>query len=150
MEIIEATALISINETFFVLLISFLIFLYLMNRIMIRPLMAVQTKRNGYLDTLRLEIDTARSDMDALNADIDAERAKLLHEAHARVVRLEEEADHDVSGIMASARTEISDIRHETEIAVNRQIAEVRSRLATEVETLTTLIMEKVLHRRLQ
>lgn len=150
MEIIEATALISINETFFVLLISFLIFLYLMNRIMIRPLMAVQTKRNGYLDTLRLEIDTARSDMDALNADIDAERAKLLHEAHARVVRMEEEADHDVSGIMASARTEISDIRHETEIAVNRQIAEVRSRLATEVETLTTLIMEKVLHRRLQ
>lgn len=150
MEIIEATALISINETFFVLLISFLIFLYLMNRIMIRPLMAVQTKRNGYLDTLRLEIDTARSDMDALNADIDAERAKLLHEAHARVVRLEEEADHDVSGIMASARTEISDIRRETEIAVNRQIAEVRSRLATEVETLTTLIMEKVLHRRLQ
>lgn len=150
MEIIEATALISINETFFVLLISFLIFLYLMNRIMIRPLMAVQTKRNGYLDTLRLEIDTARSDMDALNADIDAERAKLLHEAHARVVRLEEEADHDVSGIMASARTEISDIRRETEIAVNRQIAEVRSRLATEVEILTTLIMEKVLHRRLQ
>lgn len=150
MEIIEATALISINETFFVLLISFLIFLYLMNRIMIRPLMAVQTKRNGYLDTLRLEIDTARSDMDALNADIDAERAKLLHEAHARVVRMEEEADHDVSGILASARTEITDIRHETEIAVNRQIAEVRSRLATEVETLTTLIMEKVLHRRLQ
>lgn len=150
MEIINATALISINETFFVLLISFLIFLYIMNRIMIRPLIAVQVKRSGYLDEMRLEIDTARSDMDALNKDLDADRTRLLNAAHVVVAKLEEEADHDVSEILASARTEISDIRHKTEAAVSLQISNARSLLATEVETLTTLIMEKVLHRRLQ
>ncbi|MDL2268459.1 hypothetical protein LJC71_00745 [Desulfosarcina sp. OttesenSCG-928-A07] len=150
MEIINATALISINETFFILLLSFLLFLYIMNRIMIRPLIAVRSERSAYLETIRSEIDTAKSDMDDLNKDIDAERVNLLHEAHVMVTRLEEEADHDVSGILASARTEITDIRHETEASVNQQITEVRSRLTTEVDVLTTLIMEKVLHRRLQ
>jgi F-type H+-transporting ATPase subunit b len=61
-----------------------------------------------------------------------------------------EEADHQASEVMDAAMHQISELRHETEKKVDQQLKDVRSRLAGEVDTLTTMIMEKVLHRRLQ
>ncbi|GAB6906094.1 ATP synthase subunit b [Desulfosarcina cetonica] len=150
MEIISATALISINETFFIQLISFLIFLYVMNRIMIQPLISMRDERNTYFETISTDIETAKSNLDTLNRDLDAQRKKLLKEANEVVSKLEEEADQDASTIVASARTDITDLRNATEAKVNEQLKTARSQLQGEVESLTTLVMEKVLHRRLQ
>ena len=45
MQIITNIALISINETLIVQLLSFLIFLFIINRVMIRPLRGVMSDR---------------------------------------------------------------------------------------------------------
>ena len=53
MQIVSNVALISINETFLVQLISFLIFLFIINRVMIRPLRGVMREREEYVEKLK-------------------------------------------------------------------------------------------------
>jgi F-type H+-transporting ATPase subunit b len=150
MEIVSATALISINETFFVQLISFLVFLFILNRVMFRPLINTIDQRKAHFADAKSEIDKAKSDLVNLNKELDRQRSRVLNEANAAIHKMEAEAEHQASEVMASGRQQISELRHETEEKVNQQLKEVRTRLAGEADALTTLIMEKVLHRSLQ
>lgn len=150
MEIVNATALITINETFFVQLISFLVFLYILNKIMVRPLIDTIDRRKGYFSDIKTDIEKAKSDIVNLNRELDKERSQILKEADAVNRRLDAEADHSASEQIASAVSQIAQLRQETDATVKAQLKAVRAQLAEEVDALTTTIMEKVLHRRLQ
>ncbi|BBO69977.1 hypothetical protein DSCA_39070 [Desulfosarcina alkanivorans] len=150
MEIISATALISINETFFVQLISFLVFLFILNRVMIRPLISTMDQRKEYLATIHEEIDRAKSDLVSLNKDLDEQRSQVLKEADTSVHQLDEEADQRASELIAAARSQIVQLRNETQEKINAQLKDARTQLAGEVDAVTIAIMEKVLRRRLQ
>ena len=56
MEIIKTTALITINETLWVQLIFFLIFLFLINRVMFRPVRRNMADREVHFLSLRQDI----------------------------------------------------------------------------------------------
>ena len=150
MEIISATALISINETFFVQLISFLVFLFVLNRVMIRPLISTMDQRKEYLAAIHEEIDKAKSDLEILNKDLDEQRSQVLKEADTSVQKLDEEAEQRVSELIGAARSQIVQLRNDTQEKINAQLKEARTQLAGEVDAVTILIMEKVLRRRLQ
>ena len=150
MEIISATALISINETFFIQLISFLVFMFVLNRVMIRPLISTMDQRKEHLVAIRTDIEAAKSDLENLDNELDKQRSQVLKEANASVQQLGDEADHRASEVIESARSQIAQLRKETQETINAQLKEARSQLAGEVDAVTIAIMEKVLHRRLQ
>jgi F-type H+-transporting ATPase subunit b len=149
MEIIATTALISINETFIVQLVSFLIFLYVINRIMFRPLLSTIAKRDDYIAGVKDDIITGREDLRQLNRELDEKRDQVIKEASAIVHSLEAEGDHQASELIQDAREQISSLRNETETQVNAQVQQARKELAGEVDVITVTIMEKVLQRRL-
>ena len=66
MQIISNIALISINETLIVQVISFLIFLYIINRIMFRPLRSVTAERENHIKGIQKDIVEAENKLDAL------------------------------------------------------------------------------------
>jgi F-type H+-transporting ATPase subunit b len=150
MEIISATALISINETFFIQLISFLVFLFILNRVMIRPLISTMEQRKEHLAGVSGGIEKAKSDLDQINKELDQQRAQVLKDANIAVKKLYDEADQRASELTDAAREQIVALRNETENKVKTQVKEARTQLAGEVDALTTIIIEKVLHRRLQ
>jgi F-type H+-transporting ATPase subunit b len=150
MEIISANALISINETCFFQLIAFLVFLFLLNRVMIRPLIDTMEQRKGHFDGVKDDIDQAKADLDQMTRALESQRKDVLKEVDGVVKKLEDEADQNASQIMDSARSQITALRQETEKNVMLQIKEAREQLVGEVDVLTTTIMEKVLHRSLQ
>ena len=149
MEIIATKALISINETFFVQLVSFLIFLYVMNRIMFRPLLSTISQRKELISDFQNDIISGKEDLVRLGNDLDREQAKVIKEAHNVVLSLETEGDQRASDILEEVRQQISELRHETETRINDQVRKARMELAEEVEAITLTIMEKVLRRRL-
>lgn len=149
MEIIATNALISINATFIVQLVSFLIFLYLMNRIMFRPLLNTISKRNDYIDEVNEEIRTGSDHLDELMAELDLERSQVIKEAGLEVNTLETEGDQHASMLIEDARQQIATLRQETEQQVNDQVQQARQALADEVDAITVTIMENILHRRL-
>ncbi len=149
MEIIATNALISINETFFVQLVSFLIFLYIMNRIMFRPLLSTISQRKALISDFQKDIISGEEDLVRIGEDLDREQAKVIQEAQKDVLSLETEGDRRASDILEDVRQQISELRHETETRIKEQVGQARIELTGEVEAVTLTIMEKVLHRRL-
>lgn len=149
MEIIATNALISINATFAVQLISFLIFLYIMNRIMFRPLRRTMEQRNDYIDQVKEDIRSGKEKLDRLAGELDAQRAQVVSEADTVAKSLESEGDGKAAELIDQARQQITAMRSETEARVLDQVQQARKAIAQEVEEVTVAVMEKVLHRRL-
>jgi len=149
MEIIATNALISINETFIVQLVSFLIFLYVMNRIMFRPLRSTMEQRDDYIDKVKADILAGKGNLDQLISDLDMQRAQVIKTAEAVVNSIEAEGDQRASELIEEAREQVSALRHQTEKQVNDQVQQARQAIAGEVDAIAVSIMEKVIHRRL-
>lgn len=149
MEIISNTALISINETLLVQVISFLIFLFVMNRLMFRPLRKTMGDRSKYVSDLEQEIDDAERDIARYSREIEKQRAAARAEANSVTTELEEMGNQEAHEIIDAAVKEISALKKKTKKEIDAQVSEARKLLQKETESLSVQIMEKVLDRRL-
>ena len=149
MEIIATNSLISINETFIVQLVSFLIFLYVINRIMFRPLRSTLEERDEYIDRIQNEIRAGKDNLEQLTRALDQQRGQVIKAADAVVQTLEAEGDRRAGELIEETRQKISVLRQETETQVNTQLQQARQAIAGEVDAITLAVMEKVLQRRL-
>ena len=89
MQIISNVALISINETLIFQIISFLIFLFIINRIMFRPLRKVKNERENYVETIQKDIVDAEKKFENLTVQIQVQEKAVRNEAFEQKERLE-------------------------------------------------------------
>ncbi len=149
MQIINTTALISINETLFVQLISFLIFLFIINRMMFRPLRKVMNEREDYIDRIQQEISAAGDKVADFEQELEAQKEAVITEAFKSTKVLEASGRTSADEIISSATVEITTMREAALKDVDLKITEARKGLKKESEKLAVGIIEKVLERRL-
>ncbi|CAB1084957.1 ATP synthase F0 sector subunit b' (EC [Olavius algarvensis Delta 1 endosymbiont] len=150
MEIISNIALISINETLIVQVIGFLIFLFIINRIMFRPLRNVMADRDIYVERVKLDIDQARKKVDTMNSQIEEQEAEVRKEAFELKEQREQIGSQQAKEIFAAVRQEIADTSAGVQKDIDQKIAEARNSLQKESEALAERIVEKILDRRQQ
>ncbi|MCG6906829.1 MAG: hypothetical protein LJE63_09390 [Desulfobacteraceae bacterium] len=148
-QIVSNIALISINATLVVQLISFLIFLFLINGILIQPLRRTMAERAGYLDQMKLDIVEAEKEMNRLLKELAAREKMVRNEALMATKEMENEGLRRASEIIKDVRKEMESLRSKTQQAVIDQLAAAREKLERESESLALSIMEKLLDRRL-
>jgi F-type H+-transporting ATPase subunit b len=149
MEIISTTGLITINATFFVQLITFLILMWIINRIMFQPLLGAMQQRSGHLNQLRKEIGESEAKLEKFNSDLRKEKHKIREAAFAVNDDLEKRAEQEAGDIFKAAQQEIDQLRENAERAVARQIQEAKQYFETETQRLSTIMIERLLHRRI-
>ena len=149
MQIISNIALISINETFIVQIISFLIFLYIINRIMFQPLRSIMADRENHIKSIQQDIVTADHKLDALADQIRAQESAVRSEAFAQKALLEKAGGRRADEIFADTRKEIEAARAKAQIEVDAQLLEAKKHIEEQSEILMLSVMEKVLNRRL-
>ena len=149
MQIVSNVALISINETFLVQLVSFLIFLFIFNRIMIRPLRDVTQQRQDLVVDMQREMTDAQAALEISVRQIREKEADMLRAANEMRTHLEEDGSRQAGEIVAAARSEVDNLRRKAEEEISSLISEARKSLQSESETVADQIMEKVLDRRL-
>jgi F-type H+-transporting ATPase subunit b len=149
MEIISNIALISINETLVVQVISFLIFLFVINHLMFGPLRKTMRDRDQYLETIAKDIDDARKDVERYTLEIEDRKTNIRSEAYEITKALENAAGQEAADIVAAAVEEVATIRDDTQKEVEAQIADARKHIQKESEVLAIQLMEKILDRRL-
>jgi F-type H+-transporting ATPase subunit b len=148
MQIISNIALITINETLIVQLVSFLLFLFIINRIMFRPLRRVMSERSGYIDNLQQEIAEQRIEVQKIGEKIHKREHKLIREAHTMRSAHEDAGNKEAEAIIAATRRETAALKEKTTREVNQQLEAARRQLKNESEALVSNIMEKILDRK--
>ena len=149
MEIVSNIALISINETLIVQLLSFLVFLLILNRVMIRPLRESMSQRNDYVEGLEKGISTSEEELTAITLRIEEQEAAAVQEAHAQRIELEAAGQETADSIMNAARKEIGQLKVQTNREVENLLMQARERVEKESGLISISIMEKVLSRKL-
>ncbi|MDJ0818792.1 MAG: hypothetical protein QNJ58_21460 [Desulfobacterales bacterium] len=148
MQIISNIALLSINETLIVQLLSFLIFLFIINRVMFRPLRSTIDEREDYLKKINNEIEDAKDELETIARRIEAHESAVKLEAFGLKDKLEESGNQEAAEIIASAREEITGLKQNAASQIDLQISDARDHLKRESEALSMNIMEKILDRR--
>jgi len=149
MEIISNIALITINATLFHQLVAFLIFLFIINRIMFRPLRSVMAERDDVIEKIKLDTTNAGDTIERLCDELKEKESKVRKEALKVQHELEEKGKQESAEILKSTLQEIELLKDKNEANVNAQIMEARKALQKESDALALNIMEKLLDRRL-
>jgi F-type H+-transporting ATPase subunit b len=149
MEIVTQTELVSINATMIIQVLSFLIFLFLIQRIMFRPLRATMDERNTLLKQLQKEIKSQETQLASLSSKMQKEAAALKAEAFFESEKMEVEGKQEARGILQQTQEDIADQQRRASDDMRRRIEAVRQELVKETETLAAAIVDKVLERRL-
>lgn len=149
MDIVPNVALISINETLIFQVISFLIFLYIINRVMFRPLRNVMAERDRHIENLEADTADAQKKFDSITDQISEQEAAVRKEALKLKKKLEGEGNHEADEIIAAVKKEISDANETAQKQVEAQVAAARTDIQTESEALAINIIERILDRRL-
>lgn len=149
MDIVSNIAIISINETVVIQIISFIIFVLIINRIMLRPLDTVMRKRLDYMEGLKQETLDADIEIRRLTEELEAQEAAARSEAIALKREIEDFGSDQAKEIYAGAKKEIMGLKNKAADDVKDQLREAMQHLQAEAEELATGMMEKVLNRRL-
>jgi F-type H+-transporting ATPase subunit b len=136
MQIVSVEALLSINETLIVQLLSFLIFLFIIKRVMIRPLR-------------KDDISEAENEYQKLLDRIKAQKSAVKTEAFAIRDKLEKSGNAEAAAIIESTQMEILDLKKKVGRELDDQISDVKAYIKKESEVVAAAIMEKILDRRL-
>jgi len=149
MQIVSNIALITINETLIVQLITFLLFLFIINRVMFRPLRRVISERSAYIEMLQQEISDQQNELKSIAVTMQEREQNLLQEAHRMRMTHEEAGKLEAHKIIAATRREAAALKAKTDKDINNRILEVGKELKDESDALALHIMEKILDRRL-
>ncbi len=150
MQIISNIALISINETLIFQVISFLIFLFIINRIMFRPLRSVMNARKIHIDNLQQDIIDAQNQFEDLTNQIQEQERAVRNEAFEQKENIEASGSQQAAELLASARNEINALKEKSQKEIDAQIAAARKHVQIKSETLAKNIIETLLYRSLK
>jgi len=149
MEIISTIGLITINETLIVQLVSFLIFLYIINRIMFRPLRGIMRERDSYIEEFKIDIADAGNELKVLADQLKDRESAVKKEAFALKEEREKSGSRQAEEIFDTTREKIQTLSKKAKSEVDAKIADARRSIQKESEALAASIMEKMLDRRL-
>jgi F-type H+-transporting ATPase subunit b len=149
MQIVSVEALLSINETLIVQLLSFLIFLFIIKRVMIRPLRGMIKQRGEHVHKIKDDISEAENEYQKLLDQIKAQKSAVKNEAFAIRDKLEKAGNAEAAAIIESTQKEILDLKKKVARELDDQISDVKAYIKKESEAVAGAIMEKILDRRL-
>lgn len=144
MEIIQTTALITINETLWVQMIVFIVFLFLINRLMFRRVRRNLEERETHFESLRRDIEALDKEMKGLLAATEAEERQLRRAAHQMVDTLRQDGQQEAQRLMTKALEDIKLRQHEAEKALQGVVAAARREVESEAGQLTAVIVQRL------
>ena len=150
MEIISNIALISINETLIVQVVGFLVFLFVINRIMFRPLRSVMSDREIHIERVKQDIVEAQKEVASITDQIQEQDAATRREAMALKDDLEAAGSQQAKDIFESVKKEIAASSQKAQQEITDRIARERQALEKEAQPLALNIVAKILDRRQQ
>ncbi len=148
MQIIETIALITINETLIFQLISFLLFLFILNRIMIRPLRRVMGERESLLERISQEITTTNQDYRDIEQQIEVQEAAARKAAFKIRDDIEASGHHLADDILTGTRKEINALKANARKETASRLAAARQEIEKEAAMISDRMIAALIGQR--
>lgn len=142
--------MISINATLLVQLIHFLLLLFIMNRLMLQPLLKVIREREAYTDNTKSEIKDIEVKIGQLKEQFIAKENDARKDAARERTDIMSVGMNEADGFLNKSREEVSVIRQQAEKEVEAEVSKTQPLLADQASTLVSGIMEKIIGRRIE
>jgi F-type H+-transporting ATPase subunit b len=131
-------------------LLQLLLLIWILNRIMFRPLLRLINDRDQHIEKIKQDVgNIARETTDLVNKNLAMEKDARLDAGEERA-RLRQEANSQSELIFEETRKETEQIMSEAEKEIDGQVEKARDILHREVAVLAEEIIEKVMGRRVE
>jgi F-type H+-transporting ATPase subunit b len=148
MKIIETIALITINETLIFQLLSFLLLLFILNRIMIRPLRRVMGEREALMDRISQDISSAEEAYQDLGRQIARQENAARSEAMTMRESIENSGKQTAAEVMDQAKAQISAIKTKAKQKIMAELEQARQEIEKEAPIISEHMIVSLLGRR--
>jgi len=145
MQIIQTNALISINETLWVQLLLFLVFMFVVNRLLVRPVQRNMAAREQQFKRLAQEVSAIQSEMQTLARHLDDETAQIGREARQRSDELRHDGQVQANRLIEEVREEIRRQQATATEELAGWLSEARTQLTSESRKIADVIMSQIL-----
>lgn len=149
MEIIRTSALITINETLWVQMLLFLVFLLAINRLMFRPIRRGLALREDHFARLSRQIDELAVELDRLVLQAAEEDARHKDLARRQLEVQRAKGREAAEEVLQAALADIERLKSQSETRLLAAMAEGQRDLETQSQEIADLILEKIIGRRL-
>lgn len=141
--------MISINATLIVQVIHFLLMVFILNRLMLRPIMRQTYEREEHMQKLRMDSDEMAAEAERLVE----KRLSMVNEARKKAAlersKLKEGAFSTAEGIYDDSRKQVVEIRKRVQAQVQEQLENAQNALHGEAALLADEIAERIAGRRI-
>lgn len=131
-------------------LLQLLLLIWILNRIMFRPLLRLINDRDQHIEKIKQDVgNIERETTDLVNKNMAMEKDARLDAGEERA-RLRHEANSHMESIFEDTRKEMDMIMSEAEKEIDDQVEKARDVLRREAAVLAEEIIEKVIGRRVE
>ncbi len=140
--------MINVNATLIVQIINFLILMFILNRILLRPISNIIERRSQKIEDEKKRLDNLQQETKELIEKCVAVEKKARKEAAEQSSLLKKEAGEKAEEIFNRAKDDISAIREEADREIDSKIEEASRSLKKFASGLAEELTEKVIGRR--
>lgn len=141
--------MISINATLVVQVIQFLILMFVLNRVLFRPMLNTISEREEYLRKSKEKINALENEMERLREEYASRQSNTRKEAAQERAELRRSGKEEMAGFLQESRKEVEKIRAEADKEAEKELENNRAKLQDKADQLAYQIMEKVIGRRI-
>ena len=142
--------MISINATLAAQLIHFLLLLFIMNRLMLQPLLKLIREREDYTKRTKSEIKELEVKIGQLQEEFVAKENGARKDAAKERSEMLNSGLSESDGYLNTSREEVSTIRDKAEKEVAVEVDKTQPLLDEQASSLVEGIMEKIISRRVE
>jgi F-type H+-transporting ATPase subunit b len=135
--------LLSLDGTLVVQLVNFIIFLFILNVIFLKPVGSAIAARRAYIDKVGADIAQFEYDLKSLRVQADERRAAARRKADATVAAARAQAQGEAAIIIAEHQEQAGAIIAEAQATAGLELAQARTSGAAVVEALAHEMLER-------
>ncbi len=145
MQIISATALMSINETIIIQAISFLVFMLIMNKIMFKPIRQSIAERETYIEKIKNEITESEKEIYNITISLKEKEQEMKRSASRLNEKFMGNAYKEADIIFKKAQKDITVIKQKAYEEIYAKLDACRKDVEAEAKKIALLITGNLL-----
>jgi len=141
--------MISINATLLLQIIHFLILIFILNRLMFRPILRIVSERNGHIEKTKADIENIELETEQLKEKFVSITITTRKEAGEERSQIRNSGLVEAEKFLNASRKKVSSIRAQADEEADKEFNKVRPLVRGEAVVLAEEIVENVIGRRI-